>query len=74
MVLRNFAFYLLGFSWTDGKPLVFINWYTDEPHTMNRHLCVGMGSNGKWWDTACYGKFKSFCKLPLGNLLFFSHQ
>ena len=56
-----------GFSWTDGKPLAFVNWYTNEPYPLNRHLCAGFNSGGKWQDEPCYLKFPSICKRPLGK-------
>ena len=59
-----------GFSWTDGKPLAFVNWYTNEPYPLNRHLCAGFNSGGKWQDEPCYLKFPSICKRPLGKWYF----
>ena len=56
-----------GFSWTDGKPLAFVNWYTNEPYPLNRHLCAGFNSGSKWQDEPCYLKFPSICKRPLGK-------
>ena len=59
----------LGFSWTDGKPLSFVNWYANEPYPLNRHLCAGMNNGGKWQDEPCYLRYPSVCKLPLGKLI-----
>ena len=70
-LLNFFVIFLLsGFSWTDGKPLAFVNWYTNEPYPLNRHLCAGFNSGGKWQDEPCYLKFPSICKRPLGKRYF----
>ena len=57
----------LGYNWRDGKPLSFINWYTNDPNTGQRHLCVGMNRAGKWWDLPCYSKYTSVCKVVVGK-------
>ncbi len=43
------------FTWVDGSPLTYTNWYTDQPNNFNgaQHF-VEMLSNGQWNDQ--YGK------------------
>ncbi|XP_065683392.1 uncharacterized protein LOC100215503 isoform X1 [Hydra vulgaris] len=57
-----------GYTWLDGSPLSFVNWYTDSPSLGVFHVCAGLNLGGKWLDQQCYLSKASFCQVPKGKI------
>lgn len=68
LFILGYFSYSIGFRWTDGGPVKYINWLTNRPYSGNRHFCAGMNVNGFWEDTRCYAKYPSICKIFKGKI------
>ncbi|XP_048736074.2 macrophage mannose receptor 1-like isoform X1 [Ostrea edulis] len=54
-----------GFSWSDGSPFSFYNWFPEQPdgQMSGTEECVAMFSrNGKWSDVSCSQRHSSICE------------
>ncbi|XP_069815127.1 macrophage mannose receptor 1-like isoform X2 [Dendropsophus ebraccatus] len=62
-----------GFTWSDGTPLNYKNWYFMEPNNLNGEEFCGMlyknGHSNGWNDIACDHLFPWVCKLKKGAVL-----
>lgn len=58
-----------GWTWLDGQPNVYTNWFTGEPQDFDgaedgTEQCVLMLDDGKWRDTACGDAHEVLCSTP----------
>ena len=58
------------FTWVDGSPLTYTNWYTDQPNNYNgaQHY-VEMLSNGQWNDQYAKVALEYVMEIPCNGLV-----
>ena len=61
-----------GYEWSDGSPLLFLNWQPNQPSDdFGMENCAMMGSrDGRWDDVSCANKQGYICKRGLGKVLY----
>ncbi|XP_035670035.1 uncharacterized protein LOC118411665 [Branchiostoma floridae] len=51
------------YRWTDGWPVLYVNWGANEPSMGPREGCVAMEEGGAWDDTTCSTQLPAVCKI-----------
>ncbi|XP_053548845.1 pulmonary surfactant-associated protein A-like [Bombina bombina] len=50
------------FSYLDGTPVTYTNWYKNEPNSKGQEQCVEMYTDGKWNDKGCNQNRLTICE------------
>ena len=52
--------------WSDGTPLNFTGWDSDEPNNINGNEdCINISSDGTWNDMPCAEGLYYICEKPM---------